>query len=64
MDDFIPDNNSSDKSQQDPDSKVDGDNMRPTYVLSAPSGPHVGPMNLAIRRYMMHVSVVINSIYA
>ena len=23
--------------------------MRPTWVLSAPDGPHVGPMNLAIR---------------
>ena len=22
--------------------------MRPTWVLSAPDGPHVGPMNLAI----------------
>ena len=25
--------------------------MGPTWVLSAPSGPHVGPMNLAIRVY-------------
>ena len=32
-----------------PDSKVHGANMRPTWVLSAPDGPHVGPMNLAIR---------------
>ena len=32
-----------------PDSKVHGDNMRPSWVLSAPDGPHVGPMNLAIR---------------
>ena len=31
-----------------PDSKVHGANMRPTWVLSAPDGPHVGPMNLAI----------------
>ena len=23
--------------------------MEPTWVLSAPDGPHVGPMNLAIR---------------
>ena len=23
--------------------------MGPTWVLSAPDGPHVGPMNLAIR---------------
>ena len=32
-----------------PDSKVDGANMGPTCVLSAPDGPHVGPMYLAIR---------------
>ena len=34
-----------------PDSKVYGTNMGPTWVLSAPDGPHVGPMNLAIRVY-------------
>ena len=32
-----------------PDSEVHGDNMGPTWVLSAPDGSHVGPMNLAIR---------------
>ena len=32
-----------------PDSKGHGANMGPTWVLSAPDGPHVGPMNLAIR---------------
>ena len=32
-----------------PDSKVHGANMGPTWVLSAPDGPHVSPMNLAIR---------------
>ena len=31
-----------------PDSKVHGDNMGPTWVLSAPGGPHVGLMNRAI----------------
>ena len=31
-----------------PDSKVHGANMGPTWVLLAPGGPHVGPMNLAI----------------
>ena len=35
-----------------PDSKVHGANMGPTWVLSAPDGPHVGPMNLAIRVVM------------
>ena len=32
-----------------PDSKVHGANMGPTWVLSAPDRPHVGPMSLAIR---------------
>ena len=32
-----------------PDSMVHGTNMGPTWVLSAPDGPHVGPMNLAVR---------------
>ena len=32
-----------------PDSNVCGANIGPTWVLSAPDGPHVGPMNLAIR---------------
>ena len=39
-----------------PDSKVHGANMGPNWVLSAPDGPHVGPMNLAIRvglRYLL-----------
>ena len=34
-----------------PDSKVHGVNTGPTGVLSAPDGPHVGPMNLAIWDY-------------
>ena len=32
-----------------PDSKVHGAYMGLTWVLSAPDGPHVGPMNLAIK---------------
>ena len=32
-----------------PDSKVHRAIMRPTWVLSAPDGPHVDPMNLDIR---------------
>ena len=32
-----------------PDSKVHGANMGPNWVLSAPDGPHVGPINLVIR---------------
>ena len=38
-----------DKQIHTPDSKIHGDNMGPTWVLSAPDGPHVGPMNPAIR---------------
>ena len=33
----------------DPDSKIHGANMGPTWILSAPDGPYVGPMNLAIK---------------
>ena len=32
-----------------PDSKVHVANVGPTWVLSAPGGPHVDPMNFAIR---------------
>ena len=32
-----------------PDSKIHGANMGPTWVLSAPVEPQVGPMNFAIR---------------
>ena len=31
-----------------PDSKVHVANMGPTWAMSAPGGPHAGPMNLAI----------------
>ena len=37
----------------DPCSKVHGTNTGPTWVLSAPDGPHIGPMNLAIRGYFL-----------
>ena len=32
-----------------PDNKDHEDNMGPTWILSAPGGPHISPMNLAIR---------------
>ena len=32
-----------------PDNKVHGANMAPTWILSAPDGPHDGPMNIAFR---------------
>ena len=38
--------------QTNPDYKVLGANMGPTWVLLAPDGPHVGPMNLAIREWL------------
>ena len=38
-----------------PDSKVHWANMGPTWVLSAPDGPHVGPMNLAIRVVLLQL---------
>ena len=46
-----------------PDSKVQGVNMGPTWVLSAPDGPHVGPMNLAIRD-CLYIIVHYPSMYA
>ena len=35
-----------------PESKIHGDNMGPTWVLLAPGGSHIGPMNLAMLDYM------------
>ena len=42
-----------------PDIKVHGAKMGPTWVLSAPDGPHVGPMNLAIRVLLTDTSTCI-----
>ena len=39
-----------------PDSKVHGAIMGPTWVLLAPDGTHVGPMNLAIRECLFFSS--------
>ena len=39
-----------------PDSKVHVNYMGPTWVLPAPVGTHVGPMNLAIREVMSPVT--------
>ena len=46
-----------------PDSKVHGANMGPTWVLSAPDGPHVGPMNFAIRGYKNSTAILYVSCY-
>ena len=34
--------------ENNPDIKVHGANMGPNWILSAPDGPHVGPINLVI----------------
>ena len=47
-------------SQAVPDSKVHGANMGPTWVLSVPDGPHVGPMNLPIRGAVEALEWMIN----
>ena len=47
---ILPDSNNNN-----PDSKVHGASMRPTWVLSAPDGPHVSPMILAIRKLLAMV---------
>ena len=41
------------------DRKVHVANMGPTWVLSAPGGPHIGPMNLAIGLVMQNARVSI-----
>ena len=42
-----------------PDNKVHGANMGPTWVLSAPDGPHVGPINLAIREWIYVICLIL-----
>ena len=41
-----------------PNSKVRVANMGPTWVLAALGGPHVGPMNVAIRDFLTAVKDV------
>ena len=45
-----------------PNSKVHGANIGPTWALSAPDGPHVGPMNLPIRGTLYFGSVVLGNV--
>ena len=50
-----------------PDSKIQGANMGSTWVLSALDGPHVGPVNLAIRdhfKYAKRTENVSNNVLA
>ena len=37
--------------------------MGPTWVLSAPDGPHVGPMNLAIRDIIAYTRARVTVIF-
>ena len=46
-----------------PDSKVHGAHMGPTWVLSAPDGPQVGPMNLAIRVVLFLLLIFSNHLH-
>ena len=41
-----------------PESKVHLVPIAPTWVLSAPGGPHVGPMNLALREVTLYNSAI------
>ena len=41
------------RGHESPDSKVHGANMGSTWVLSIPDGPHVDPMNFAIREWAL-----------
>ena len=46
--DWIKARECKEKSPYNPDSKVHGANMGPTWGRQDPGGPHVGPMNFAI----------------
>ena len=46
-----------------PDSKIHWVNMGPTWVQSAPDGPHVGPMNLAKMWMQKHLSLTSGRIF-
>ena len=54
----IPWNKRIRKSRNNPDSKVHRAIMGPLWVLSAPDGPCVGPMNLAIREAMVEINCI------
>ena len=41
-----------------PDNKVHGANMGPTWVLSAPDEPHDGHINLAIREAYVFICTI------
>ena len=41
--------------------KIHGANMGPTWVLSAPDGPYVGPMYLAVREFTISYILIYKS---
>ena len=45
-----------------PDSKVHGANMGPIWGRQDPGGPHVGPMNFAIRELFWRMICIINQL--
>ena len=47
-----PSTNTQTVAEINPDSKVQGPNMGPIWGRQDPGGPHVGPMNFAIREYL------------
>ena len=49
------------KCSMNPDSKIHGANMGPTWVLSGPDGPHAVPMNIAFGESNGLVSIYWNS---
>ena len=46
-----------------PDSKVHVANKGPTWFLSAPGAPHVGPMGIAIRGVIISSNVYLPVLY-
>ena len=48
---------------QNPDNKVHEAHMGPTWVLSAPDGPHVGPMNHTIWELMWYFDPASGKLY-
>ena len=46
-----------------PGSKVHVANMGPTWVLSTPDGPHVGPMNIAIMEDLVYNLTTLYFVY-
>ena len=46
-----------------PDSKVHGANMGPIWGRQDPGGPHVGPMNFAVREWLPLAAVMSSVVF-